>query len=297
LATNELMDFFHNLSPYIRRAWDGNMPPEWHLMERVIFDYEFIYIMDGEALITIEEMTYRALPGELYIIRPAVRHSIKASAKGMRQPHIHFDLHLLEDREKVPVCYKPLERLKDEEKSWFRDDINQNGLVKFPERVVIKKRAEFEELLFKVIEANEESGLFGALKAKHFFTLLLIHVFEEIDPSWQKKPPVKTINYERMNVIKEFLSSRFNRRMKLEELARIANLSKNHLIREFKATFGVTPIQYQIHVRLEKSKQLMKGSHNSIKEISDFLGFTDIQTFSKTFKKYTGMNPSQYRML
>jgi AraC-like DNA-binding protein len=273
------------------------MPPEWHLMERVIFDYEFIYIMDGEALITIEETVYRALPGELYIIRPAVRHSIKASAKGMRQPHIHFDLRQLDDSEKVPVFYKPPEKLKDEEKSWFRDDINKNGLIRFPERVVIKKRVEFEEMFFKVIAAYEESGLFGALKVNHFFILLLIFIFEETDPSWQKKPLVKTINYERMNVVKEFLNSRYNKRMKLEELTRISNLSKNHLIREFKATFGVTPIQYQIHVRIEKSKQLMKGSHNSIKEISDFLGFADIQTFSKTFKKYTGMNPSQYRML
>lgn len=76
----DIIKFLSNISPYVRRAWDGNMLSGWQLKERVIFDYEFVYIMEGEAEIAIEDRVYKAIPGELYIIRPFIRHSISMTS-------------------------------------------------------------------------------------------------------------------------------------------------------------------------------------------------------------------------
>ena len=72
-------------------------------------------------------------------------------------------------------------------------------------------------------------------------------------------------------------------------------MSKSHLLKLFKQYYKISPIKYQMTVRLEKSKQMLEYTRKNISEISNYLGFADIQHFSKVFKQHTGMNPSAYR--
>ncbi len=74
-------------------------------------------------------------------------------------------------------------------------------------------------------------------------------------------------------------------------------LSEAHLIRCFRAAFGRTPCDYLIAKRIEAGERMLKYTHLSVKEIAGNLAFSDQYYFSNSFRKRTGVSPSEYRKL
>lgn len=58
---------------------------------------------------------------------------------------------------------------------------------------------------------------------------------------------------------------------------------------------GLPPIEYQISKRISYSKDLLRYSRLSIKEISLVIGIENTAYFSRLFKKKVGISPSDYR--
>lgn len=83
----------------------------------------------------------------------------------------------------------------------------------------------------------------------------------------------------------------------LADLARAADLSINHLTRCFRDEFGQTPIQYVLHLRLERARDLLRQSALSIKQIAHLAGFRDQGYFTRQFTRAVGHSPSVFRTL
>lgn len=64
----------------------------------------------------------------------------------------------------------------------------------------------------------------------------------------------------------------------------------------FKQYTGLSPHKYQLELKIEKAKFLLRNTSESIKEISNNLGFESPYYFSRLFKKKTGVNPMQWKM-
>lgn len=81
----------------------------------------------------------------------------------------------------------------------------------------------------------------------------------------------------------------------LDDTAQMIGYSKAYMCRRFSEEMGVSIIQYITMLRIDKAKELLIGSDNTVKEIAKLLYFNDSARFCKTFKQYTGVTPSQYR--
>ena len=93
---------------------------------------------------------------------------------------------------------------------------------------------------------------------------------------------------------RNYIDNNFDKEIKLDFLAHVRFTSKFHLLRIFKKYYGITPNQYLIDKRIEKSKeQLAKGI--SVTETCFNVGFESLSSFSALFKTKTGKSPSQYR--
>lgn len=57
----------------------------------------------------------------------------------------------------------------------------------------------------------------------------------------------------------------------------------------------MSPIHYLIECRIIKAKELLGSPGCSVKQVAECVGYTDSLYFSKAFKKYTGVSPSEYR--
>jgi AraC family transcriptional regulator len=90
---------------------------------------------------------------------------------------------------------------------------------------------------------------------------------------------------------KSFIDEHILENLSLEDLSRIAGISKYHFIRLFKNTFNVSPYQYQKRMRLEFAKhQLLEGKE--LLDVAISIGYADLPTFSKAFKQVFGIAPS-----
>ncbi|WP_141505326.1 AraC family transcriptional regulator [Paenibacillus luteus] len=102
----------------------------------------------------------------------------------------------------------------------------------------------------------------------------------------------------RRNVVTEaihYIHEHYRKSITAEELAGFYNCSASYLSRLFKNQIGVGPIEYLIHVRIHKSKQLLLKSEARIQEIASSVGYADVYYFSRLFKKHIGSSPLQFR--
>jgi AraC-like DNA-binding protein len=81
----------------------------------------------------------------------------------------------------------------------------------------------------------------------------------------------------------------------LDDIAEKANVSKYHFCRLFKKRVGMSPLRFATCMRIEKAKELLKNDDLTISTAAANVGFNDISSFIKQFKRLTGMTPSSYR--
>jgi AraC-like DNA-binding protein len=81
----------------------------------------------------------------------------------------------------------------------------------------------------------------------------------------------------------------------LSEAASIAHLEKKYFSRLFRKNVGITFTQWKQFVRVQKAIDLMQSQHSSISDIAFSVGFGDVRSFERVFKKFTGVTPRAFR--
>lgn len=97
-------------------------------------------------------------------------------------------------------------------------------------------------------------------------------------------------------MIKDYISLELHERYSFRKrYQRTCILSTSYVCTFFKSETGQTLNQYLTEYRMEKAKQLLSDPRYKISEISSKVGYTDGNYFGKSFKKYSGFSPSEYR--
>jgi AraC-like DNA-binding protein len=95
--------------------------------------------------------------------------------------------------------------------------------------------------------------------------------------------------------IQEIVNNHLFSPLSINDLAELANLSVSTFTRSFQKLYERTPASYIKEKRLEKAKQLLQVSSQTISEIALETGFIDVPHFSRSFKSLYQITPSQYR--
>ena len=92
-----------------------------------------------------------------------------------------------------------------------------------------------------------------------------------------------------------FILENFNRKISLEEIAKVSGFSSPYFSTMFKEEMGENLSSYLNRLRVEKAKALLTDTKLSLNKIARSSGFEDQSWFSKIFKAYTGMSPGKFR--
>jgi len=95
--------------------------------------------------------------------------------------------------------------------------------------------------------------------------------------------------------VRDYIDAHIEQRINLETLANLANLSVCYFVRAFKQSVGVTPHDYLIRRRVERTKQLLCGTDLPLSEIALAAGFADQSHCARRFRQHVGMSPRDYR--
>jgi len=94
--------------------------------------------------------------------------------------------------------------------------------------------------------------------------------------------------------VKEMIADQLDTNHSLTDLAHESGLSRFHLLRTFKQTYGLSPHAFQLDERIKSAKTLLKSGH-SIIDTSTALGFADQSHLQRNFKKRLAVTPKQYQ--
>ncbi|MBR6406240.1 MAG: helix-turn-helix domain-containing protein [Lachnospiraceae bacterium] len=92
-----------------------------------------------------------------------------------------------------------------------------------------------------------------------------------------------------------YIDSHFKEDPDLQTLSEIAMVSPYHLLRMFRRDTGMTPHEYCLNLKIRTAKYMLKKTRQSMREVALDCGFSGESVFSTTFKRLTGMTPSDYR--
>jgi AraC family transcriptional regulator len=109
------------------------------------------------------------------------------------------------------------------------------------------------------------------------------------------KPSTKKEVLQRLQQAKEYIESNFLQIKEIKEVATHCAMSEYHFFRRFKEAYRKTPHQYITEQKMHLAKSLLLDSKHSISEIALSCNFPDVFSFSKTFKKFYGVSPSQIK--
>ncbi|TPV97108.1 MAG: helix-turn-helix transcriptional regulator [Myxococcales bacterium FL481] len=99
----------------------------------------------------------------------------------------------------------------------------------------------------------------------------------------------------RVQWARAYLEHHCCRTVSVPELARVAHMSREHFIRAFKRSYGLTPHQFQMRERISQARRLLECTDLSTTQVSLEVGFSSLGSFGSLFKRYLGHAPGRYR--
>jgi AraC-like DNA-binding protein len=81
----------------------------------------------------------------------------------------------------------------------------------------------------------------------------------------------------------------------LDAVASACGLSKFHLVRLFRAVYGLPPMAYAKRSRMERAAELLKRTKKPVTDIAADLGYEHLSAFTKAFQAHAGLSPLAYR--
>lgn len=290
----ELMEF-----PQVTEYYKVTRNTVWEIADKYNI---LIFIQDGSCAITYDSEEYILEKGDIFFIpanQPYCRRSIDETMCAMSYIHFSFSSEIPQ------IDLSDLAKKISDAKAKLDDQI-LNGAPRLSKqhnlylqnKTTLKNYAKVFELLndIQLLSASRQlmCGLQSSIIVCNILSSLSQHTIESVASD-------HLLNSQEMvpNNLKKalrYIRNRYTEPISLENLANHCNLSKQQLIRYFKAAFQVTPVTYITNYKIARAKDLLFNQpHLTIKEISDELGFDNQHYFTRVFVKTTGETPSHYR--
>jgi len=254
----------------------------WHYHSEV----ELIHIKKGEGTQFIGDCIKRFKAGDVVLV-------------GSDLPHYwRFDDVYYEENTKA---------IADIRVAHFNENFWGNQFLELPENINIKTVLEkarrglqvtgkikykVAELLEQLQEADGPQRIILLIEA-----LSAVANAKQLVPlsSIGFKPDLVDTEKDRINAIYEYSIKNFKRKIQLEEIADVANISPNSFCRYFKSRTRKTYSQFLIELRVGHACKLLIENNHCIKRLCYESGFNNFTSFHKYFKMITGKSPLVYQ--
>lgn len=257
---------------YVHAVGWFNCASDYDVRRESFFGYQLKYVLRGRGYVEWEGHTYTVLPGEIFLLDLSLAHRYYADPQDPWELlWVHFDGTGCSD--------------------YFR-------LLGADDNPVLQtaNRSETEEQfrqLFKLFR-HRPCGLeaLASCAITHILTQLIVARAE----AGAELASLQSLPYP--DVIRHsiaYLEANYQYPLQLEEIAQQVTLSPFHFARLFKRTTGSSVMEYLLRIRLRMAKHLLTQTAMPVSEIADKCGFADPSYFSRTFKRWEGATPSEFR--
>lgn len=143
----------------------------------------------------------------------------------------------------------------------------------------------------------KQGGLGGNLYVESIKNQIALHLLRRYAKLDFKEGNCKSgLTTIKRRLILDFIHENIGRKISLEDLARLAQLSVPHFIRKFKVDFGISPAAYVMELRIQVARKMLISKKDlPIKVIASDCGFSDQSHMTRVFQKFFNKTPIQVR--
>lgn len=143
--------------------------------------------------------------------------------------------------------------------------------------------------LVKLLESGKDMPIFAPIIIREIYSRLLIG---PLGGHMRGFCTYGTQNNRIMRAV-DWLKGNYDKPIKIEELARRANMAPTTFHRHFRKVTSVSPIQYQKKLRLHEGKRLMIAENETVAEAAYAVGYESPTQFSREYKRLFGVSPKR----
>ncbi len=248
------------------------IPAHWHI------EHEIVRVLEGQMELNLNETSVTLLKGDSAIISGGVMHS--AEAEDCVYEFAVFDLN---EFMRGSIALK-----KDIE------DVRSHRIVPNGKYPAESDESRIISNIFETLKSGENGyefvtqGLIFVLIGTVIGNRSYTYSAPETEKSLKKAEKIKGA----VALIKEQYMSDLT----LNDLADTAGMSPKYFCRFFSEMTGKTPIEYLNSYRIERACELLLTDGRTVTDVCMHCGFNDLSYFVKTFKKYKGITPKQYKI-
>ncbi|RED64054.1 AraC family transcriptional regulator [Cohnella lupini] len=253
--------------------FDMNRRTEMRTINRTLPWYVMSYHKQGTAKLRVGEECYTITPGTVICIPPNVMHD-----------------HYKETQEETEFL-------------WWHFTFEIAGvmdamkMIRIPYVFKLHNSLYFEKVFMEFLDSTAQKRSLPSSILEHAKSLELLYII--LDSAIGKSDGSKSNNNQSegfLELLARIVQSPENH-ISLNSLSEELHLHPTYISNRFKELFGKSPLQVQREMKIQRAKMLLETSELSITEIAQSLGFSEIQNFTRLFKSYVGVSPTQFRNL
>ncbi|ANF97995.1 AraC family transcriptional regulator [Paenibacillus bovis] len=260
---------------YVLFTGESQTPPSHRLGPKIYDYYLYHYITSGQGQFITENRTYKLSAGDSFLIHPG---QLVSYVSDRQQPwHYHWMAFAGEQAEKLAEhtgfhAGSPVARSEQHE------DSGQIGL--------------YLQSMLQAFYTQKESSDLAALGYLH---LIMAEASEKLTRQ-AALPGAESITRRTVKQMIHYMSSQYAHPVSIEDMCSSIGYNRAYMSRIFKKETGMTPVTYLLKLRIDKARQLLRERPElSTQQIAASVGLTDALYFSKQFRRFYGVSPSQYR--
>ena len=228
--------------------------------------WELTYVDKGELLTTIDGVSYHLKQGDLIFYAP-------------------MQFHTQSTFEKISSSYLTIN---------FKMNFNHADLL--CNKIFSLKRDSYF-IVTRLIEELSNDNLYSNDLSLCYLKELIIQMLRLDNSHFHSKPTThmqQTYENELLNDILLYIDNNIYEKISVSTLCEHFCISTSMLHSLFRKNMNNTAKNYINELKLSKSKELIRNSTHTLSEISEMLGFSSIHYFSKKFKSYFNISPTEY---
>lgn len=253
-----------------------SFPLHWH------DEMEFIYVTDGNGIVTVRSSRYEVSSGDIIVIPPQTVHSISSIDNcSMLYYNIIFSLSFLDNDD---ICHNK-----------YFEPLNRNEIEPI---VYVRKDSELNKLLTpyltSLIENRQDLAASGELMIKSVLFAALHHIIKSARPIDSDKC-FDNSTYDKLKKLLIYVREHYSEQITIKTAADICAYSCSHFMKIFKHMTGQSFTEYLINYRLNAAANALSLTSDRIIDIAFNCGFENLSYFSRAFLRKYGVTPTEYR--
>lgn len=260
------------IQPHFVHIVNRKCTPSWMIQKAKIKAHNLMLIYDGEGYFTANGEEFQASKGDLLYYKSGDMRSAYTSTKNLMKAYaVDF--------------YYTCPIFTDEGWKFYTPALPLDTVQKIDNDYVFTKLISLFDTLADTWVSRKRNKL---AICRTTFTDIITLILD-----WKSGYSFDSAKLKRVERVIKFMSENYNQKITLRQLADKAGVSVSYLSSIFKEITGTSPIDYLMDMRMFRAKTLLLEGV-SVTETAELVGFNDVHYFSRYFKKYEGVCPSQY---